>query len=228
MYVSPDTLRFLLELGLGGDKLVELFQRLEEDAGMGASKADIPSADLQALERRRAKDRERKQRVRGHSADISADISADAPFPPPPSPQTPQPPPPIPARENTTRERADDGFERFWAAYPRKVAKPDARRAYPKAIARIASPDPCGVLIAALDRMRPDWCDPRFIPHPSTWLNREGWNDEPVLAPIITPLRPTHGTDRQNAKLAARHDNLTGSFAGSEDAAELWRRTQRG
>jgi hypothetical protein len=79
-------------------------------------------------------------------------------------------------------------FEEFWQRYPRKVSKGHARRAFEAAVKRVAAE----VIIAALDRavFNPD---PRYIPHPATWLNGERWRDEvddfdPVLRAVgLTP-----------------------------------------
>lgn len=79
----------------------------------------------------------------------------------------------------------DDGFERFWQAYPRKVGKLAARKAYAVAVRKVAGPDPPGLLIEAVERAKPFWTDPRFIPHPATWLNQGRWDDEPE--PARTP-----------------------------------------
>ncbi len=68
-----------------------------------------------------------------------------------------------------------DPFDEFWAAWPRKVAKPNGRRAWAKAIKR-ATPE---VIIAAATAYRDNPHRPpaEFIPHPATWLNRDGWDD---------------------------------------------------
>ena len=82
------------------------------------------------------------------------------------------------AREKPATEgRADDGgFAGFWDAYPRKVGKLAAGRAWTK-----LSPPPRKVH-AALEAWRnsPEWLKEggRYIPHPATWLNRGGWEDE--------------------------------------------------
>lgn len=88
-----------------------------------------------------------------------------------------------PAAPATSRRRPAAGdtpdFERFWAAYPHKVGKGDARKAFERAIKKIAGPEaPIEVMIRAIqlyvatkpaDRA---WCNP------STWLNQERWTDE--------------------------------------------------
>lgn len=64
-------------------------------------------------------------------------------------------------------------FDRFWSAYPAKVGKKAAARAWSKAKDRPPLPD----VLAALDRYRRtkpadrDWCNP------STWLNEGRWDD---------------------------------------------------
>lgn len=71
--------------------------------------------------------------------------------------------------------RADETFTRFWAAYPRKKAKPPARTAWDKAIKR-ADPE---TIIGAAQRLAHSKPDLKFTPYPATWLNRDSWNDEP-------------------------------------------------
>lgn len=73
------------------------------------------------------------------------------------------------------------GFERFWAVYPRHIAKGAARKAWLPA-ARKTEPER---IIAAAERFRTANAgqDPRYIPHASTWLNQERWLDEPDAEP---------------------------------------------
>ena len=70
-----------------------------------------------------------------------------------------------------------DHFDEFWQAYPRKVGKGAARKAYSKAL-RLTDHD---TIMGALSDQRPamEAKEPKFIPHPSTWLNQERWEDEP-------------------------------------------------
>ena len=67
-------------------------------------------------------------------------------------------------------------FAEFWAAYPRKVGKHNAERAWAKLR------PPLGEVLTALEvwRNSGDWRREggRYIPHPATWLNRGGWEDE--------------------------------------------------
>lgn len=70
-----------------------------------------------------------------------------------------------------------DWFEAFWAAYPRRVGKAKALLAFERAAVRS---DPAAIV----DGARAVAADPnlppvQFVPHPTTWLNRDGWTDEP-------------------------------------------------
>lgn len=77
-------------------------------------------------------------------------------------------------RKNSLRSsRADDDFEAFWKAYPRKVGKGAARKSWDRA-KTLSYPD---AIIAAVMRQTFDHRE-RFIPHPATWLNQERWLDE--------------------------------------------------
>jgi hypothetical protein len=68
-------------------------------------------------------------------------------------------------------------FEKFWAAYPRKVGRGLAENAW----ANADLPD-IEVILAAIRKARnsADWQKEKgaFIPHPTTWLNQRRWMDE--------------------------------------------------
>lgn len=89
------------------------------------------------------------------------------------------------------------GFEEFWKAYPRKVAKPAAAKAWRRV----------GAEAELLGRILADirgrigsaaWTkdDGQFIPHPATYLNARRWEDEPVGS-VVDP--------EVAARYAARH-----------------------
>lgn len=74
--------------------------------------------------------------------------------------------------------QARGDFEVWWAAYPRRVGKDAARKAYAAAVKRGAPPL---VLLEAVRRQR--WNpDPRYQPNPATWLNGGRWQDDPDAA----------------------------------------------
>lgn len=70
-----------------------------------------------------------------------------------------------------------DWFERFWKLYPRKTNRVQAVKAWDKLKPDLAL---CKVMDSAIRaQMRTEqWQDSQHIPHPSTWLNGERWNDE--------------------------------------------------
>ena len=78
---------------------------------------------------------------------------------------------------------SDPLFDRFWAAYPRKVGKPKAQTAFARL--RVTERE-LDRMIAAIECQskiyrwgKENW---KFIPHPATWLNQRRWEDEIVGA----------------------------------------------
>ena len=67
-------------------------------------------------------------------------------------------------------------FEAFWEAYPRKVCKQAAEKAYAKAVKAHGAQK----IIKGLEQWnkvrRP--CEPHFIPHASTWINQGRYLDD--------------------------------------------------
>ncbi|WP_143523921.1 hypothetical protein [Rhizobium rhizosphaerae] len=118
------------------------------------------------------------------------------PTPPFPNPHLSLPPSP-PKGGHSPADFAD-----FWARYPNKVGKPDALKAFVRAIRRAD----LGEILAGLERYaaktddRP-WCNP------ATWLNQDRWADQPV---VVTPQArprspPSARQERDAAALAAIH-----------------------
>jgi hypothetical protein len=70
-------------------------------------------------------------------------------------------------------------FDIFWNAYPKKRGKGKAEKIW-----AALTPDAVllGTMLAKLDQAKetPDWVKDRgqFIPHPASWLNGKGWEDE--------------------------------------------------
>ena len=81
----------------------------------------------------------------------------------------------------------DRAFDTFWAVYPRHTAKQDAKRAFIK-----VSPDDAllETMLTAIQRQKQtdQWSDPRYIPHPATWINGRRWEDE-AAAPKQVPVK---------------------------------------
>ena len=74
----------------------------------------------------------------------------------------------------TETEKKPDSFDLFWTAYPRKTAKGNAENSWKK-----IKPDEKLVadIIAAIAKQKITWTDPKYIPHPATWLNGKRWLD---------------------------------------------------
>lgn len=74
----------------------------------------------------------------------------------------------------------DPEFVTFWAAYPRKVGKGQARKAWRSAV--IARRVDRKEIITAAERFaahcRQRGTEAQYIPHPATWLNGERYHDE--------------------------------------------------
>jgi DNA-binding MarR family transcriptional regulator len=70
-----------------------------------------------------------------------------------------------------------DGFAEFWERYPRRIGKAAARKAYVKAMKAATHDD----IMFGLSQQMPSLAsrEQQYIPHPSTWLTQERWNDEP-------------------------------------------------
>lgn len=73
----------------------------------------------------------------------------------------------------------DRAFDKFWACYPRREGKQMAKKSFMK----IAPDDDLlETMLVAIQRQKQtdQWSDPRYIPHPATWLNGRRWEDEPA------------------------------------------------
>jgi hypothetical protein len=88
-----------------------------------------------------------------------------------------EPTPPTPQRGEVAV--TDDGFDAFWAVYPRGGGKPAARRAWKSALKKVAVAEIADGLQMWLDHWHAAGTPQNYIPMPATWLNQERWNDTP-------------------------------------------------
>tara|TARA_R100000656_G_scaffold110003_1_gene82037 strand:- start:103 stop:972 length:870 start_codon:yes stop_codon:yes gene_type:complete len=103
----------------------------------------------------------------------------------------------------------------FWVVYPRKVRKKDALKTY-KSVRKNTEKD---VIIAGIkNHLKGEWAEKemKYIPHPSTWLNAEGFYDDASTQATGKPLevelqfvcpvcgRTTKGT-RNSYNICRRH-----------------------
>ena len=85
-------------------------------------------------------------------------------------------------------------FDLFWAAYPKRRAKGDARKAWHK-----LQPDTALVqqILDALvwQTQQPDWLKAggQYVPFPATWLRAERWDDEAPRAAQVAAVERSYG-----------------------------------
>ncbi|MFQ6794687.1 MAG: helix-turn-helix domain-containing protein [Thomasclavelia sp.] len=79
--------------------------------------------------------------------------------------------------EDNEKFNPNVAFKKFWETYPRKTNKKKAKDAF---IRKCSNEMMFQKMIKALvDQKRSDqWQDVKFIPHASTWINGERWDDE--------------------------------------------------
>lgn len=77
-----------------------------------------------------------------------------------------------------TPQGETDGFDTFWTAYPKKVGKGAARKAWDRAVRAGAKLDEILLQLESLARSE-QWLreSGRFVPNPATWLNQGRWED---------------------------------------------------
>lgn len=106
---------------------------------------------------------------------------------------------PKPTKRTKTPAGYTPDFERFWAAYPRHEAKKRALAAWTKAL---DSADAETIIdgAARFAAVRHGQ-DPRYTPHPASWLNDGRWDDE-----LAAPRRQASG-DYQSWQNPTNHDD---------------------
>jgi hypothetical protein len=88
--------------------------------------------------------------------------------------------------KKTKELSSNKAFDQFWATYPRKTAKGNARIAYQKALDRV-SPEELQQAVESFAN-DPNLPEEQFIPHASTWLNQERWSDGPLPQRVRKPV----------------------------------------
>lgn len=114
-------------------------------------------------------------------------------------------PPAPPPGERAPQDPADNppGFERIWAAFPRKTDQPAALAQWLKLAPQ---PELVDRMVVAIGRWEgtDEWQRDkgRFIPRLAKWLRRQGWLDVPTgvssaAPPTVVPLRAAALTPEQ-------------------------------
>lgn len=113
------------------------------------------------------------------------------------------------SRETNSDDWPKDFREQFWNRYPRKAGKKAAITKLEGV--RKRGEVPFGVLMAGIAKI--PISEPRFIPHPATWLNEGRWDDE------VLPLGASNGSSRRlqddslSVSRALRQQREDGGFA---------------
>ena len=101
------------------------------------------------------------------------------------------------------RKNAHQGFDEWWAIYPRKKSRADAERAFTKVVpSLIALPALMEKTkaFAASCESKPE-AERKFIPYPASWLNAGSYDDEPEggakPAPVVRDPRSYTDADWQ-------------------------------
>ena len=93
-------------------------------------------------------------------------------------------------------------FDQFWNIYPKKADKALAKRSFQKALKRTT----LDVILAGAERYRDDPNrDPEYTKNPSTWLNADAWDNDPL------PPRFKSNADRvaeNNRKVLQKYVNM--------------------
>lgn len=94
----------------------------------------------------------------------------------------------------SSADKTQTWFDRVWAAYPKKTAKNEALK---KVFSKLKKLDETlleEILLEVENWQKSDsWCENggKYIPYPSTFLNRERWQEQPEAV----VMRPAAGTD---------------------------------
>lgn len=78
---------------------------------------------------------------------------------------------------NTDLKSLEQEFSEFWKAYPRKIGKTKCLKLW-----KSLKP-PLQTVLETITKFKgsSQWGDPKYIPHPSTWLGQGRWEDEITL-----------------------------------------------
>lgn len=110
--------------------------------------------------------------------------------------------------EPQERKPLNSAIEQFWAIYPRRTAKGRVADALTKALKKASLDD----ILAGAERYRDDPNrEGAFTQYPATWLNAEGWEDDPLPPRVTAGVRKLTNAER-GALLVRKYE--------AEEAAE--------
>lgn len=121
-------------------------------------------------------------------------------------------------KEPSSPGKPDDGFVEFWKAYPRKVGKGAAQKAWGKIKSKA---DTLQAILKAIawQRTADQWVKDggQFIPHPSTWLNEQRWLDEAPAQSAAIPFDAVAYHAKRKADMALSR----AAYLRDQDAATV-------
>lgn len=112
---------------------------------------------------------------------------------------------PTTKKNNVKNEQEKETYEfffEFWQIYPRKVAVASARKAFLK----VCTLENSSLILDGARRLANDPNLPamQFVPYPATWLNREGWNDDPYPEKQLSPAEKQQAALDRTAEISAK------------------------
>ena len=127
--------------------------------------------------------------------------------------------------KTTSYPKKTELFDDFWKAYPNKKAKPQALKAYAKALEKTDH----ATLVAAVHAQRGwrTWID-GFVPHPATWLNAERWSDEPdANAGQASHAKPSGNGSKPRSMAQIMLDGRAARGSQPDLSGDRWIQTER-
>ncbi len=181
MPISAATLELLVSAGLAGEALVAVVRSIDADmeAAKPAAREPSPGARSQAEYRARKAQSITRDVTSDANSDVTSDVTPGSSLPPKNNNQTPISPTSSSSLRSDEPRARDLRFEfeqEFWPAYPHKVGKPAALRAFGPARKRASLED----ILAGLGRYKRDKPPDRAWCNPATFLNQDRFADEPA------------------------------------------------
>lgn len=118
-------------------------------------------------------------------------------------------------------------FDSFWNAYPKKVAKQDALKAWKK-----ISPDDelTNQILVGLENSKQHdsrFKDPQYIPYPASWLNSGCWEDEFSDEVVFSDEKPKKAQQTKPTQKNYQFGNGNSSFDAEQMFEDAVNRTRR-
>lgn len=120
-------------------------------------------------------------------------------------------------RSNYAHDALDVLFDTAWASWPKKADRKGARATFEKVIVKGIWTDDDSALMSVIARFGQayrDTTDVKFVPHLTTWLNREGWNDE---LPALTANQPWNAPPKNMSAAERRRATLHDAIAQARE-----------